>query len=218
MEDLDDETMEKWVYAAEEGETEELEEMLENHDDIMEITNEDGLTALHIAVRYEHDDTAQMLLDKGANVNAINSDGTTPLHIVFDQGATYESDIVQMLLEKNAGVNTASEPSFRTPLHEAINTACTEAVELLLTNNANVNAVDSDGYTALHHAAGGSSDTNVQALLRSHADVLACETSVCRLALCLPQDTPESIQCLRSLMLVARCWELSAVLLHRFLL
>ena len=55
-------------------------------------------------IRYNKNvDAVKILLEKGANVNAINSDKWTPLHCA----ASYDSnaDVVKVLLEKGANVN-----------------------------------------------------------------------------------------------------------------
>ena len=59
-----------------------------------------------------------MLIDAGANVDAKDNRGYTPLHIVAKSG---NSDIMTMLLENGANHNSTSSEEFfkKTPLHRA---------------------------------------------------------------------------------------------------
>lgn len=58
------------------------------------LTNEDGETALHIAARFGRKEITQYLLEKGADLFARNKSGSTPLHIA----ASGHLSIVKLLL------------------------------------------------------------------------------------------------------------------------
>lgn len=45
--------------------------------------NEDGQIAVHLACRFQNEDMIKKLIDSGANVNCRDSDGNTPLHVIF---------------------------------------------------------------------------------------------------------------------------------------
>ena len=103
-------------------------------------------TPLFSAVGSGHKDVVELLLSKGAEVNAKNRDGWTPLHEAASSG---QKDVVELLLSKGAEVN-AKVKDGRTPLHEAAYAdRKKEVVELLLSKGAEVNAKDDEGRTPL---------------------------------------------------------------------
>ena len=66
-----------------------------------------------MACQNGHEAIVSLLLEKGADVNAKNNDGWTPLHWASENG---HEAIVSLLLEKGADVN-AKDNDGETPLH-----------------------------------------------------------------------------------------------------
>lgn len=62
----------------------------------------DGWRSLHYAISCGSDDVARLLIEKGADVNAIADDGTTPLILAVKNDDVF---IAKLLLEKGADVN-----------------------------------------------------------------------------------------------------------------
>ncbi|RAK85038.1 ankyrin, partial [Aspergillus costaricaensis CBS 115574] len=58
----------------------ELAELALEHGIMLEATAKDGMTALHRAVLHQHDIIMDMLLDAGADAEAQDGNGDTPLH------------------------------------------------------------------------------------------------------------------------------------------
>ena len=102
-----------------------------------------ALFSAAVAEDYEHLDKA---LSAGAEVNARNSEGRTPLHVAAFRGTT---DMATALLNAGAEVNAESD-EYRTPLHDAAQEGRIAALKVLLSSGARVDATDSKGFTALH--------------------------------------------------------------------
>jgi ankyrin repeat protein len=58
-----------------------------------------GVTALHDAVRGGHKTTVELLIAEGANVNALSTDSGTPLEIAINSG---QEEIAELLRKAGA--------------------------------------------------------------------------------------------------------------------
>jgi ankyrin repeat protein len=105
-------------------------------------------TALHHATEHGHEDIVLLLLEYGANVNAIEKAGSSVLHIALEMGNV---EIVKFLLDYGANVNT-SQTDGSSLLHKAIETGHIEIFALLLQYGGNVNATQKYGSSLLHLA------------------------------------------------------------------
>ena len=118
---------------------------------------------------------AQVLVENGANVNARNSQGSTPLHPACSRG---NKKVVKYLLSKGADAN-AKDENGTTPLYLAAGFGGrngldnSEIMEALLAHGADVSAKNKYGHTALHWAASNGSPNSVEILLAHHANVNA---------------------------------------------
>ncbi|MGY8713552.1 MAG: ankyrin repeat domain-containing protein, partial [Verrucomicrobiia bacterium] len=92
----------------------------------------------------------------GADVNAMDSEGSTALHYVASEGSL---EIAELLIFKGANVDSMDN-YHRSPLHSAIAGGQIKMATLLITNGANINA-NAKGYiltlggTALDYASNG---------------------------------------------------------------
>jgi ankyrin repeat protein len=133
---------------------------------------DDGTTDEQLVRAIMAEDAAKVedLLAAGANPNAHDNKGNALLPMAAMSGQT---EIVRLLLDEGADVNITmkSSSSGKTALMQAAINNRSEIVELLITEGADVNQTESDsGYSALHFATQGSSETSVKTLLENGAD------------------------------------------------
>ncbi len=127
-----------------------------------------GNRPLHYAARSNDADMVAWLLDSGAEVNATNDRGVTPLHRAVQVGGKS----VTLLIDAGADVNAADEAG-RTPLHWAATYPRVEVVQHLIEASANVSARDHEQRTPLHFAAEWGQPQVIDLLLDAGADVNA---------------------------------------------
>src|SRR3972149_7805041 len=133
----------------------------------------DGFTALIWASYEGHMETVKLLLSKGADVKAKNSEGVTALTAASFSG---HLETVKLLLSKGADVNAKNSedlPALIPALIPASSGGHLEIVKLLLSKGADVNAKNSNGWTALLSASSGGHLEIVKLLLSKGADVNA---------------------------------------------
>ena len=115
------------------------------------IADEDGNTPLHEITFQGNIEGIKILLEKGADLNATNVYGQTPLYRVAlskweDEKAWKEA--VGLLITKE-NVNMADEDG-NTPLHEITFQGNIEGIKILLEKGADLNATNVYGQTPLH--------------------------------------------------------------------
>ena len=126
--------------------------------------NKHGWTPLHEAVTGGHKDIADLLIAKGADVNAKEAKNRiTPLHWAVWRG---RKEIVELLIAKGADLNVKNKDE-GTPLHNAAWKGHNEIAKLLIVKGADVNAKDVEGQTPLDWAE-EEKHKEIASLLRKH--------------------------------------------------
>lgn len=130
-----------------------------------------GLDGLSISYDQEGTRTsiASLLLQNGADVNATDSVGNTPIILA---AAGNHTALVQLLLDNGANVN-AKDKHNKAALGVAAYYGYCDPMELLIAHNCDVNAQDEWGWSALMRAADRGHLEAVKLLLAHNADVNA---------------------------------------------
>ena len=139
------------------------------------------LPAAVIAAAQSEDATeVQRLIDKGADVNAKNENGSTPLMLAAGRHA---AEAAKVLIDNGADVNVKTDMG-ATPLHIAVQTAMDgkggmivlkvlNVAKVLIDNGADVNAKSKSGMTPLHFAAAIDADDFAKLMLEKGANINA---------------------------------------------
>jgi ankyrin repeat protein len=138
-----------------------LKELIENGEDV-NVADENGLTAIHMAVENASLQVIKMLVDAGADLSAEDKEGNTPLD---EAAGRYKHDVMAYLHGQGAKFGRL-----------AGNVACLaqvgdmSGIKELLTSGADINARNIEYRTALHYAAEHGDKELVEFLLAAKAD------------------------------------------------
>ena len=132
-----------------------------------DVNSNDEWTPLHAAANKE---TAELLIAKGADINAKDNLGGTPLFWAALEG---NEEVAELLIRQGADVNAAG-PKGWTALHWAVAMAQKKSVELLIGEGADVNAKDViygtplDNVGRFYDTATKAKEADLANLLRKH--------------------------------------------------
>nr|XP_046258602.1 ankyrin-3 isoform X16 [Scatophagus argus] len=151
-----------YLRAARAGNLEKVLDYLKSGVEI-NICNQNGLNALHLASKEGHVEVVAELLKLDAAVDAATKKGNTALHIASLAGQT---EVVKELVNNGANVNAQSQNGF-TPLYMAAQENHLEVVRFLLENSASQSIATEDGFTPLAVALQQGHDQVVSLLLEN---------------------------------------------------
>ncbi|XP_063363554.1 85/88 kDa calcium-independent phospholipase A2 [Cydia amplana] len=135
-----------------------------------------GGTPLHWSVSRE---VIEALVDKNCDINALNFDGRTALHVMVFRGRL---ECAMALLYRGAEHSIADNEG-NTPLHLAVKQTNISLVEALIVFGADLQALNNSGYTARHMVPCEMSNSNYDKILyvlhavgaqRCSAEVTGC--------------------------------------------
>jgi ankyrin repeat protein len=173
-----------------------LEHLLKRGADVNTRTTNNGVTPLYLACANKDVDRARFLLDHGADANASDKDGGTPLHQVIAQADERSKAIADLLLkhgtapdifahaqlgrnekvlallDEKPDLSHAQGPGGQTLLHIAAANGNLDLVKALVIRGADLEARDRwAGWTPLHSAACGGRADVVKHLIEHGAKV-----------------------------------------------
>lgn len=176
------------------GDTAKIDQMLDADPGLLSAVDENGLGAFTVARYQRQDAVANLLLQKGAQLDicaaamagveerivellaadrsqtgAYSHDGWTPLHLTAFFGHKAAAEV---LLANGADVHARSRNAMQnTPLHAAAAGRQRDVIAVLLAHGADSNARQHGGWTALHAAAQNGDVDTVKLLIAHGADV-----------------------------------------------
>jgi cytohesin len=162
--------------AVHAGNVEEVRRLIGQGIDLEARTPKGAATALHLAAYFDQPEIAEILVEAGAEVDALGGPQRTPLHVAAMAGSVA---VATLLIDNGAVVNALdSEPT--SPLGLAVAAGKPPTAKLLLERGADVNLELAGGTTALHgvtHSTVESARAELAELLVEHgADVNVATT------------------------------------------
>ena len=137
--------------------------------DIEAIGEPGGAHPLHLAVLHDQAAAAKLLLTRGANVEARDAWGRTPLHIASAFGAVATTTT---LLDQGADLFASEESYGDMPIHMASWGGHVELLKLFLARGVDINARSHhDGESPLHYAAQWNQLAVIRFLVANGADL-----------------------------------------------
>ena len=162
------------VVAASLGDVQSIKKLLKAGADINE-------TLLHLTAFYGYKNATELLLARGANINATDDQGRTPL---FEAVRSRKKDIVEILIANGADLNTDtglhglawaySYPDWSEEEQKQEKVRRSKKIEIakyLILKRADVNRKNNKGYNALHVAAESGHEEMALLLIESGAKI-----------------------------------------------
>jgi ankyrin repeat protein len=142
------ESVKKLILAAERGEAEDLQLLLNYPNDLEpDACTSTGRTALHTAALHNHTSCAEVLLNKGANIEFADQNCTTALHIAALNG---NCAMITLLIRRGANINAVTRvrwPNAQTAALPSPHARCSQLAQLLpppvyTTNHCHANVLE----------------------------------------------------------------------------
>ncbi|CAI8050982.1 Putative ankyrin repeat protein MM_0045 [Geodia barretti] len=158
------------MIAARSGRTDITNILLEGKHVNLDIQEENGDTAVIIAVKTREPDTLRELVRAGSDLNLQNNEGLTPLMIAAWRGTT--ADITKILLEgEHINLDIQEKRTGWSALHFSAERGDSATTEALLKAGANPHLKDKNGDTAVIMAVKRHEPATLRELVRAGSDL-----------------------------------------------
>lgn len=135
-----------------------LPEISEDSIEAYRLIQDSGLNkALELAIRFEHENVARMLVYMGSSVDQFTSSGS---EILFEAAANNLPQLVSDMIQAGAKDN-----EYRSPLIAATMNGHAQVIKVLLDAGFDINATNSEGWTPLMYAIQSRNAESVRTLL-----------------------------------------------------
>jgi uncharacterized protein len=147
------EQMNHLFQSLQEGHVEKLKSLLDTDPELANTENQDGLTPLGYASHFGQAGAVRVLLEHGADVNALSHSkisfipSNTALHASL--AGERSPEVIRLLLEHGAFTSILDSDGQYALHSAAFHTDHIELIEMLLQNGADPNVLNSAGQTAL---------------------------------------------------------------------
>lgn len=139
--------------AAAFGRLERLKELLRDDSSAAAALSDDGFTALHLAIFGGQEEAARVLLEHGADPNALSTNEAVRVSSLGTAAFVRSVPLARLLLDSGADVNGRGDGGF-TALHTAAQNGDKELEKLLLVQGADPALATDDGRRPTDLAAG----------------------------------------------------------------
>ncbi|GFP54312.1 inversin [Trichoderma asperellum] len=164
----------KWVllraWVAQGGDEGVIRELLDDGKVRIDSEDEDSWTLQSCASESGNDAIVRLLVKEGADIEAKDMIGRTPLYCAVGEG---HEDVVKLLVEKGADIEAKNYGYGQTPLHWAAKNGHEGVIQLLVKEGADIEVKDINGHTPLYCAVGEGHEDVVKLLVEKGADIEA---------------------------------------------
>lgn len=166
----------------------------------IDVRNDDGRSALMLAVEHRHVVAVRTLLEAGADVNTkelSHTSGRSVLMLAIEEGAT---ECAKLIIQSKADINSR-DSSGQTSVMYAVKKDNIECLQILIKAGARLNQGDSLGITPLMLAVKMRHFKCIELLLQAGADPnIADSTGQTCLMHAIREGSPNSVKCLQILL------------------
>ncbi len=155
--------------AAHQGDLAKIKTLLTANPQLINAKDARKSTPLHFAADNGSIEVIELLLEKDADLRAIDVDGDTPLHWAAFAG---HQVVVELLIAAGAEINRKNKKD-RTPLEYAVRRGHTNVVDLLLAKGAKIPLTGDKRRTLLHCAAANGQNGLVTLMISKGVNILS---------------------------------------------